>query len=105
MSQIQNSAVLVLAAVLSGFASSATAMAGEAYLSGADFLDACTRADMEWISFCNGYVQAIVDTRVDQDICLTSAVTRTSLVEVVVGQLATNHFITIKIRHLWSIPF
>ena len=36
-------------------------------LTGAGFKDACSRANHDWVSFCNGYVQAIIDA--NRDLC------------------------------------
>ncbi len=51
-------------------------------VTGGDLLEACTRADMDWISFCNGYFQAAHDLGVLQGrICTDESITRTNLVE------------------------
>ena len=40
-------------------------------LTGESFSNSCTRADESWISFCNGYIQAAIDSiREDDKICL-----------------------------------
>ena len=61
-------------------------------LTGAEFLKACTRPDMEWISFCNGYVQAVFDGAhgVGRGICAPSTLTRTKIVVAVVQALTAK---------------
>lgn len=50
-------------------------------MNGDDFSNACTRADEAWISFCNGYIQAVVDSiREAEGVCLPTIATRTELV-------------------------
>lgn len=50
-------------------------------MTGAAFSQACTRADESWISFCNGYVQAAIDSLSEGDgICIPSGTTRTDIV-------------------------
>ena len=44
-------------------------------------LDACTRANESWISFCNGFFQAIHDVgALDGRVCIPEGTTRTDLV-------------------------
>ena len=52
--------------------------ASEIRLTGADFEAACSKTDPDWISFCNGYVQAIIDA--NTDICPPSGTTRAQIV-------------------------
>ena len=61
-------------------------------LTGAEFLKACTKPDMEWISFCNGYVQAAFDgvRRPGKDICAPTTLTRTKIVIAVVQALTVT---------------
>ena len=58
-------------------------------LTGAEFLKVCSRSDPEWISFCNGYVQAAFDgVRLPgKSICAPSFLTRTKIVGAVVEHL------------------
>lgn len=52
-------------------------------MNGASFADACTRADESWVSFCNGYVQAVIDSVSEDDrICLPKGTTRTDVVTI-----------------------
>lgn len=61
----------------------AFAFNSSAQMTGADFSKACTRADESWISFCNGYVQATVDSLRDGDgICIPRGTTRTDMVTI-----------------------
>src|SRR5690554_7122389 len=45
---------------------SALAVEPSMQMTGASFSDACTRASESWISFCNGYIQAAVDSLEDR---------------------------------------
>lgn len=50
-------------------------------MTGEDFSVACTRADESWISFCDGYIQAVIDSLGDDDrVCLPVGTTRADLV-------------------------
>lgn len=62
------------------------------YLTGADFLSACIRPEVEWISFCNGYVQAVFDgfSRSGEKFCLPAGTARASVVDNIVNHLETN---------------
>lgn len=56
----------------------------EMQLTGAGFLEICTRSDERWLSFCNGYIQAIVDAvpdTVDYRVCIPSDATKAALVK------------------------
>ena len=61
-------------------------------LTGAEFLKACTKPDRDWVSFCNGYVQAAFDGahRVGKGICAPSTLTRTNIVVAVVQALTAK---------------
>ena len=84
---MRNTPAVALAAML---ASTPFALAqSDLHLTGADFLSVCTRADADWISFCNGYVQAIFDglRRPGEEICPPADLKRTMVIENVVQQL------------------
>ncbi|MBU3028759.1 Rap1a/Tai family immunity protein [Paracoccus marinaquae] len=73
------------------FSSPLRALEASMQLTGAGFSEACTRLNESWISFCNGYVQAIVDTlAVDDDICFSSDTTRTDIVTAVEQQITSS---------------
>ncbi len=56
----------------------------EMQMKGANFSDACTRTNESWISFCNGYIQATVDSlSVGDGVCIPNGATRTDLVTAV----------------------
>ena len=59
-------------------------------LSTNDWHDACTRLDMNWVNFCNGYIQAIVDSYSSTEICLESSATRAKLVTLTDDFLTKN---------------
>lgn len=77
-------AVTVLA-----LATTASAQDSRTMMSGADFLSACSRPDPEWIGFCHGYVQAVVDgVRAPREsFCAPGGTTRAEIVGAVVDQL------------------
>ena len=52
---------ILIAVTLACFAGGAAAQSSEMTLNGAQLLSACTKADPEWIGFCNGYMQAAFD--------------------------------------------
>ena len=50
--------------------------------------DVCTRADMNWINFCNGLIQGYADyVSLSKRACIPSGVTRTQLVTVFTSNL------------------
>ena len=52
-------------------------------MNGASFSTACTRPDEIWVSFCNGYIQAVIDNIREADhICLPKGTTRSDIVTV-----------------------
>ena len=60
-------------------------------MTGASFSNACTRADENWISFCNGYIQAVVDSiREDDKICFPSGNSRTDLVTIAEKEITAS---------------
>jgi hypothetical protein len=60
-------------------------------MDGAGFSKACTRADESWISFCNGYVQAVIDSVRDSDrICLPNGTTRTEIVTIAEKEITAS---------------
>jgi hypothetical protein len=84
---MRNAPAVALAAML---ASTPFALAqSNMHLTGADFLSVCTRADADWVSFCNGYVQATFDglRRPGEDFCPPADIKRTTVIENVVRQL------------------
>lgn len=60
-------------------------------LTGADFSSACTRASESWVSFCNGYVQAVIDgLRQEDRVCFPAGTTRTEIVTVVEKEITSS---------------
>jgi hypothetical protein len=60
-------------------------------MNGASFSTACTRADESWVSFCNGYIQAVIDSiRKDDRICLPKGTTRTDIVTVTEKEITAS---------------
>lgn len=83
-------AVLVIASTVMS-TSTTFALDASMQMTGASFLNACSRADESWISFCNGYVQAAVDSLREGDgVCMPSGTTRTAIVTVVHRSIATS---------------
>lgn len=53
---------------------------GQIHLTARDVYDACTREDMSWIGFCDGYVQAVVElANATGRLCIPNGVTRNEL--------------------------
>lgn len=72
---------VTLAAAL--FSVPAFAIDSTMQMNGASFSTACTRADESWVSFCNGYIQGVIDSIRENDrICLPKGTTRTDIVTV-----------------------
>lgn len=68
---------------LSALTTTALAFDQRMQMTGAAFSDACIRANESWISFCNGYAQAAIDSlRVDDGICIPPGTSRTDIVTV-----------------------
>lgn len=56
---------------------------GQNAVTASALLDACTRADMHWVDFCNGYFQAVHDAlAIAGLVCVPHGTTRTALVEI-----------------------
>ena len=65
------------------FPATAFSLDSEMQMTGGQFSSACTRAEEAWISFCNGYIQAVIDNLRESDgVCLPTGTTRTDLVTV-----------------------
>ena len=59
-------------------------------LSTKDWYDVCTRADMDWVNFCNGYIQGVVDSFSSTEFCPNSSATRANMVTLVDTFLTRN---------------
>lgn len=61
-------------------------------LTGADFLSACSNPEPEWITFCHGYVQAVLDDarEAGKAICTSAGTTRAKLAGDVVHELTVK---------------
>ena len=80
-------AIAVLALASIGIVERVEARNSSLTLSGAKLLEACTRADMEWISFCNGYLQAAFDATGGKGVCPPRGATRNDFYDVVIPVL------------------
>ena len=81
--------VVILATTL--FSIPAFGIDSKMQMTGATFSNACTRADESWVSFCNGYIQAIVDSiREDDGVCLPSGTSRADLVTVAEREITAS---------------
>ena len=80
---------ILVAVALSWFvaAEKAAAQSPEMTLNGAQLLEACNKADQEWIGFCNGYIQAAFDATGGKGICAPKGVTRNQLFDIIIPQL------------------
>ncbi|UOD34839.1 hypothetical protein DSN97_00435 [Deferribacteraceae bacterium V6Fe1] len=82
-------AVVILATIL--FSIPAFAIDSKIQMNGASFSNACTQADESWISFCNGYIQAVVDSiREDDKICIPNGTSRTHLVTIAEKEITAS---------------
>ena len=59
-------------------------------LSTKNWHDVCTRADMDWINFCNGYIQAVADTFSSTEFCPSSSSSRAEMVTITDKFLSEN---------------
>lgn len=62
------------------------ALASSNAMTGEGLLNACTRAEADWISFCNGYIQAAIDLMELQEgsACIPEGTTRNDIYDAVV---------------------
>lgn len=75
--------LLTCALAVSALTTTALAFDPSIQMTGARFSEACTRADQNWISFCDGYVQAAIDSLRESDgICIPNGTTRTQIVTI-----------------------
>ena len=82
-------AVVILATMV--FSIPAFAIDSQMQMTGASFSNARTRADESWVSFCNGYIQAVVDSiREDDKICLPNGTSRTDLVTIAEKEITAS---------------
>ena len=57
-------------------------------LTSEDLQRACTIKDKEWIGFCNGYIQALVDANSGKNVCITPGTTRNQIFEILLPYLS-----------------
>ena len=62
----------------------------EMHLTGGALLHACTIPDKEWISFCNGYIQAAFDATGGKGMCVPISTTRNQLFDVIIPTLTST---------------
>jgi hypothetical protein len=80
---------IILATLL--FSIPAFAIDSKMQITGASFSNACTRTDESWISFCNEYIQAVVDSIREEDrVCLPNGTTRTDIVTIVEKEITAS---------------
>ena len=73
-------AIILVAAFLSV---PAFAIDSKMQMNGESFSNSCTRADESWISFCNGYIQSVIDSLREGDgVCPPDGTTRTDVVTI-----------------------
>ena len=69
-------------------------------MDGAGFANACTRADESWVSFCNGYVQAVIDSIREKDrVCLPKGATRTDIVTITEKEISSSSKLQVMNAH------
>ena len=82
-------AIVILETML--FPIPAFAIDSKMQMTGASFSNACTRAEESWVSFCNGYIQAVVDgIRKDDQVCLPNGASRTDLVTITEKEITAS---------------
>ena len=80
---------IILATTL--FSIPAFAIDSKMQMNGASFSNACTRADESWVNFCNGYIQAVIDSvREDDRVCLPTGTTRTDVVTITEKEITAS---------------
>lgn len=85
---IWGTSIILATALLS---TSVLAIDKKVQLTGKSFSDACTRADESWISFCNGYIHAVIDSiRENGKVCLPVGTTRTDIVTIVEKEITAS---------------
>ena len=69
-----------------------TAANAQITLTGKDVVSACLRPDPDWINFCNGYVQAVIDSmhRPGDGLCIPTGTSRATLVGLVMSRLTNT---------------
>ena len=81
-------AIILLTALLSNPAFS---IDSKMQMDGKGLSNACTRADESWVSFCNGYIQAVFDSiREDDRVCPPKGTTRTDVVTIVEKEITAS---------------
>ena len=81
--------VIILATALISIP--AFAIDSKMQMNGAVFSNACTRVDESWISFCNGYIQAVIDSiREDDKVCFPNGTTRTDVVTITENEITAS---------------
>lgn len=69
-------------------------------MTGASFSNACTRADESWISFCNGYIQAVIDSVREEDrVCLPNGTTRIDVVTITEKEITASSQLRVMNAH------
>ena len=69
----------------------AFAIDSKTQMDGKGLSNACTRADESWISFCNGYIQAVIDSIREADrVCFPNGTTRTDIVTIVEKEITAS---------------
>jgi hypothetical protein len=68
------------------------ALANQNAMTGEGLLDVCTRAEADWIGFCNGYIQAAIDLmgRQEGSACIPEGTTRNEIYDVVIPLLTSS---------------
>ena len=77
--------------VVASLSISAFAIDSKMQMNGASFSNACTRADESWVSFCNGYIQAVIDSIRESDrVCLPNGTTRTDVLTITEKEITAS---------------
>ena len=85
---VWRSAIILATALLS---IPAFAIDSKMQMTGASFSNVCTRVEESWVSFCNGYIQAIIDSiREDDRVCPPNGTTRTDVVTIAEKEITAS---------------
>ena len=60
-------------------------------MTGDDFSAACTNPSESWVSFCDGYIQAVIDgLRETDNVCIPKWTTRTTIVTIAEREISAS---------------
>jgi len=91
---------IILVLVIIVFSTPVFAIDSKMQMTGESFSNVCTRADESWVSFCNGYIQAVVDSIRDKDgVCFPKGTSRIDLVTITEKEINASRELQIMNSH------